>query len=67
MRRLNHELEAAAAVLALLERSRAESGDDALGSDIERLILDRCVSDLETTSGDALVLCRNRRENQPRR
>ena len=65
MRRIEHELETTAAVLALLERSRAETGDDAVGSDIERLILDRCLSDLERSEDTALVLCRNRPRTQP--
>ena len=65
MRHIDHELKAAAAVLALLERNRAETGDDTLGSDIERLILNRCVTDLESTADSALVLCRKKRKEHP--
>lgn len=47
MRRIHHELEAGAVILAILDRRRAETGDPALGSAIERVILNRCLSDLD--------------------
>ena len=36
------------AILALIEKKRAETGDETLGAAIERLILDAQVQDLET-------------------
>jgi hypothetical protein len=36
------------AILALIEQKRAETGDQSLGSDIERVILDTQFQELET-------------------
>jgi hypothetical protein len=36
------------AILALIEQKRAETGDESLGSDIERLILDTQVREIES-------------------
>jgi len=35
------------AVLALIEKTRAETGDDSLGSGVERAVLDMQIQDLE--------------------
>jgi len=40
-------LKLAEAVLALIEQKRAETGDEALGADIERAIVDAQFHDLE--------------------
>ena len=41
-------LKLAGAVLALIEQKRAETGDESLGTDIERVILDSQFHELET-------------------
>lgn len=41
------QLELYQAILALIERKRAESGDDSLGVSVERLILDTQFEELE--------------------
>jgi hypothetical protein len=41
-------LELYGAILSLIERKRAESGDESLGEAIERLVLDSQVRELET-------------------
>jgi hypothetical protein len=38
----------AEAVLALIEQKRAETGDESLGSDIERVVLESQFRELET-------------------
>ena len=40
-------LKLAEAVLALIERKRAETGDESLGADIERVIVDAQFQELE--------------------
>lgn len=47
MRRIHRELKAGAAILAIIDRRRAETGSPDLGAAIERVILRRCLSDLE--------------------
>lgn len=42
------KLKLAEAVLALIEQKRAETGDESLGSDIERVVLDTQFQELET-------------------
>jgi hypothetical protein len=42
------KLKLAEAVLALIEQKRAETGDECLGSDIERVVLDTQFHELET-------------------
>jgi hypothetical protein len=42
------KLKLAEAVLALIEQRRAETGDESLGSDIERVVLDTQFQELET-------------------
>jgi hypothetical protein len=41
-------LKLAGAVLALIEQKRAETGDETLGSDIERVVLETQFRELET-------------------
>jgi hypothetical protein len=41
-------LELYGAILSLIERKRAETGDESLGEAIERLVLDSQVRELET-------------------
>ena len=41
-------LKLAGAVLALIEQKRAETGDESLGSDIERVVLEAQFRELET-------------------
>jgi hypothetical protein len=41
-------LKLAGAVLALIEQKRAETGDESLGSDIERVVLDSQFRELES-------------------
>jgi hypothetical protein len=40
-------LKLAGAVLALIEQKRAETGDDSLGADIERVVVDTQFQELE--------------------
>ena len=43
----NDRLKLSEAVLALIERKRAETGDDSLGADIEQVVIDSQFRDLE--------------------
>jgi hypothetical protein len=43
----NDRLKLSEAVLALIERTRAETGDDSLGADIEQVVIDSQFRDLE--------------------
>lgn len=43
-----NRLKLAEAVLALIEQKRAETGDESLGADIERVVLDTQFHELET-------------------
>ena len=46
MQSLKHRLESGAATLALIDRRRAETGLSQLGCNLERIVIDRELSDL---------------------
>jgi hypothetical protein len=53
MTNIYQELKAGADVLELIDRKRAESDNPALGSAIERVILDHCLAELERDAGNS--------------
>ena len=50
---LQERLEKGAEILILLDRRRAETGDENLGASIERALLDAHLAELETTAQPA--------------
>jgi hypothetical protein len=55
MTNICQKLKARARVLEIIDRRRLETGDPALGSAIERVILDECLSELEREAGNTLL------------
>jgi hypothetical protein len=47
MDRLKERLERSAALLAIIDRSREDTGDPNLGANIERIVIDRVIRELE--------------------
>jgi hypothetical protein len=47
MDRLKDRLERGAALLAIIDRSRQDTGDPNLGANIERMVIDRVIRELE--------------------
>jgi hypothetical protein len=55
MTNIYEELKARAAVLELIDRKRAETDNPTLGSAIERVIIDHCLTELEREANTSLV------------
>jgi len=49
------QLEAGAKVLEIIDRKRVETGNPGLGSAVERLIIDRCLAELEAPAGNRAI------------
>lgn len=68
MTHMHEELRAGAKVLDIIDRRREQTGDPALGAAIERVIIDRCLADLEHEMAEPVpVLVRLRKAPPPRR
>ena len=52
MTNIHQELKARAKVLEMIDRRRVETGDPALGSAIERVIIDHCLAELEAAASN---------------
>ena len=55
MTKIYQELKAKAKVLEIIDRRRVETGDPALGSAIERRIIDHCLAELEKEASNTRV------------